>query len=342
MRLFSGIAAAAVVGCGLLGGTRSPLSPAGAEAGPPGVRVIAQPDFRRGPSRGAEGARGPAGGGDGRDGFSGGNGSVIELEGGGIIDEDTVRTARETASHSTGTPEWKNERGFEKDVFTFTRVIFRSNFRMGGFMRSGWTGWVNDYPDSDLNISWRLQQLTSLKVDPDTRVVKLTHPDLFDYPFIYMVKPGRMVLREEEIGPLRKYLLNGGALMMDDTWGDAEWQNIVHEMGRVLPTRAWTDLPKDHGIFHCIFPLEKDRLQVPPIQRWSRTGSSSRNGQETAQAFFRAMLDDSGRIMVFSAHNTDLGDGWEREGENTEYFHTFSESRAYPFAVNIVFYLMTH
>jgi len=37
-----------------------------------------------------------------------------------------------------------------------------------------------------------------------------------------------------------------------------------------------------------------------------------------------------------------LGDGWEREGENTEYFHTFSETRAYPFAVNIVFYLMTH
>ena len=46
--------------------------------------------------------------------------------------------------------------------------------------------------------------------------------------------------------------------------------------------------------------------------------------------------------MVLSAHNTDLGDGWEREGENTEYFKTFSEARAYPLAVNIVFYLMTH
>jgi hypothetical protein len=279
---------------------------------------------------------------DGRDGFATEGGSVIRLEGGGLVDEDTVRTARETASHSTGTPEWLNEPpAFAKDVFTFTRVIFRSNFRYGGY-RGGWTGWVNDYPDSDLNLSWRLQQLTAMKVDPDTRVVKLTHADLFDFPFIYMVKPGRMVLREEEVPPLRKYLLNGGALMTDDTWGDDEWHNIEREMQRVLPGRTWIDLPKDHAIFRCVFQLEKEALQVPPIQRWSRSGISWRGTEDTREVRFRAWLDDQGRIMVFSAHNTDLGDGWEREGENAEYFKTFSEPRAYPFAVNIVFYLMTH
>ena len=278
---------------------------------------------------------------DGRDGFATEGGSIIRLEGGGLVDEDTVRTARETASHSTGTPDWRNERGFERDVFTFTRIVFKSNFRMGGY-RGGWTGWVNDYPDSDLNLSWRLQQLTAMKVDPDTRVLKLTHPDLFDYPFIYMVKPGRMVLRDEEIGPLRKYLLNGGALMTDDTWGEDEWRNIEREMQRVLPGRGWIDLPKEHPIFRCVFQLDKEKLQVPPIQRWSRSGTSSRYGEETRQVYFRALLDDRGKIMVFSAHNTDLGDGWEREGENAEYFKTFSEPRAYPFAVNIVFYLMTH
>ena len=42
--------------------------------------------------------------------------------------------------------------------------------------------------------------------------------------------------------------------------------------------------------------------------------------------------------MFFSAHNTVLGDGWERE--NSAYF--LSEKRATRFAVNIVFYLMTH
>ncbi len=296
---------------------------------------------RRGPP--PFGGRGfPPGGFDrGRGDGGGDNGSLIRLEGGGFVDEDTVRTARETASHSTGTPEWRNERGFEKDVFTFARIIFKSSLSAGGF-RGGRSGWANDYPDSDLNLSWRLQQLTSLKVDPDGRVLKLTSAELFDFPFIYAVKPGRMDLREAEILPLRQYLSNGGALMADDFWGQLEWQNFERQMQRVLPGRAWVELPKEHAVFHCVFRLEKSRLQVPPIHSYERTGSSSRNGEETRENHVRAWLDDQGRIMIIATHNSDFGDGWEREGENNDYFHKFSEACAYPLAINIVFYLMTH
>ena len=41
-------------------------------------------------------------------------------------------------------------------------------------------------------------------------------------------------------------------------------------------------------------------------------------------------------------HNTDLGDGWEREGESEEYFREFSERKSYPMGINIVTYAMTH
>jgi hypothetical protein len=37
-----------------------------------------------------------------------------------------------------------------------------------------------------------------------------------------------------------------------------------------------------------------------------------------------------------------LGDGWEREGENQEYFKEFSVKKAYPMGINIVVYAMTH
>src|SRR4051812_29157568 len=72
---------------------------------------------------------------------------------------DDARTAREVASHSTGTPVWTNPRGFEKDVFTFVRV--KRGSRGGAY---GWGGrsWTTDAPDSDLNLSYRLQQMTSL------------------------------------------------------------------------------------------------------------------------------------------------------------------------------------
>src|ERR1041384_2706210 len=164
-------------------------------------------------------------------------GGYARTEGGGLVNEDTVRTARETESHSTGTPNWTNAAGFSKDVFTFARIIFKSHSGLDGrFSRgSSFWGWSNDYPDSDLNLSYRLQQLTSLKVDPDGRVLTLTDPDLCDYPFIYMVKPGRLELRAMEVPLLRRYLLNGGSLMADDFWGTQEWENFEREMDRVLP-----------------------------------------------------------------------------------------------------------
>jgi hypothetical protein len=56
----------------------------------------------------------------------------------------------------------------------------------------------------------------------------------------------------------------------------------------------------------------------------------------------RVIFDDKGRIMVMGLHNSDDSDGWEREGENYEYFEKYSEKIAYPLAINIICYVMTH
>lgn len=284
--------------------------------------------------------------------------SLTRLEGGGYIDENTVRTARETASHSVTLPEWINPRGFEKDVFTFARIIFwsdpskpveRGGFR-GGFMRRGW---IVDYPDADLNFSHRLQSLTSMKVDPDARVLKLTHPELTDYPFIYMEHIERLTLRSAEVTVLRNYLNNGGVLLVNDFWGALAWKNLQAEIARVLPGRTWTELTLEHRIFHSVFELRgpMSQLRVPSMQRWNvscdpadpasnPTASYRGEGYETMHV--QALLDDRQRIMVLAIHNSDISDGWEREGEHADFFKFFSEPRAYPLGINIVFYLMTH
>lgn len=54
------------------------------------------------------------------------------------------------------------------------------------------------------------------------------------------------------------------------------------------------------------------------------------------------MFDKTGRLMLVAFHNSDMGDGWEREGQNYEYFRTFSAPMAYPMGINIVVYAMTH
>ena len=54
-----------------------------------------------------------------------------------------------------GVPDWKLDEKFRNDVFTFIRIRYRSMGRWG---------WQTDYPDADLNFSYRLQQLTSILI----------------------------------------------------------------------------------------------------------------------------------------------------------------------------------
>jgi hypothetical protein len=275
------------------------------------------------------------------------------------VNVDQVRTAREIASHSTGTPEWTNSPGFAKDVFTFARVIYRRAPNSSGISYSSSPlGWLTDFPDSDLNLSFRVQQVTSIRTDPNGRVIRLTDPGLFDYPWIYMVEPGGLQLKEEEIPVLRKYLDNGGVLMADDFWGQKQWDNFERNIKRVLPEREFVELPMTNPIFHCVFDIKvpKNKLQTPNYRQGIRSldpnspyygvtwedyhDDYDSNGARDMHV--RAIFDDKGQIMVIATHNCDNGDGWEREGEEDGFFHEFSEKRAYPLAINIIFYLMTH
>ena len=56
----------------------------------------------------------------------------------------------------------------------------------------------------------------------------------------------------------------------------------------------------------------------------------------------RCIQDHDGRLMVVMTHNTDIADGWEREGEDEEYFARFSVIHSYPFGFNIILYAMSH
>jgi hypothetical protein len=256
-----------------------------------------------------------------------------------------------------GVPEWENDPQFEKDVFTFARVMYNSGggrFDGGGGFggrrggrrgRGGGGGWATDWDDSDLNFSFRLQQLTSIKVNPHPVVVELTNPDLFDYPFIYMIEPGNLYFSEDEVVALRKYLLAGGFLMVDDFWGDYQWENFYEQIKRVFPNREPTELPLDHEIFNIVYRL-KEKPQTPSINAalegrpWGVTWEE--HGGDSRTVHYRAIFDDKGRMMAIICHNTDLGDGWEREGEDPWYFKEFAEKKAYPMGINIIVYAMTH
>ncbi len=233
-----------------------------------------------------------------------------------------------------GVPTWDKDQEFKHDVFTFVRVDYTSYRDRGGRGK-----WQTDYPDSDLNFSYRLQELTSLKVDPNGKVLKLTDPKLFDYPFLYLIEPGQMQLEEAEVLALRRYLENGGFLMVDDFWGEDEWWVFHQQIKRVFPNREPMELPLEHEIFHCVYDL-KEKPQIPSINHYWNGRTTER--WDAKEAHYRGIFDDKGRMMVIICHNTDLGDGWEREGLDNGYFKEYSEKWAYPLGINIVTYAMTH
>ena len=236
-------------------------------------------------------------------------------------------------------PEWQLEPEFARDCFTFVRIKYTSS-EPERSSRAWWT----DFPDADLNISWRLHQLTALRVHPDPKVIELTDRELFNYPFIFMSGVPAIALSDEEVTLLRRYLLSGGFLMVDDFWGEANWDHFRREViKRVLPDREAEELPLDHPIFHCVFEL-KEKPQIPNVS----FATANRNTGITWEVpdgrtpHYRGVTDAKGRLVMVICHNTDLGDGWEEEATDPYYYATFSEPKAYPLGINILFYALTH
>lgn len=244
-----------------------------------------------------------------------------------------------------GVPNWEVDSEVPHDMFHFVRIHYTGNGRRGGW---GWGeggrgAWYTDAPDADLNLEFRLHEMTSMRVFDGETDLALQDPRLFDYPFIYMVEPGNLLLTEDDVPILRKYLLGGGFLMLDDFWGVREGENAAEQLRKVFPERELVELPLEHPVFHMVFDI-KAKPQIPNIGvAWrGREFGITWERPDAKEVDYRAIYDDKGRMMVIFCHNTDNGDGWEREGEDEWYFHEFGEKKAYPLMINILFYAMTH
>ncbi len=240
-------------------------------------------------------------------------------------------------------PTWPISKELPNDVFTFARLRYNSASRWGRGSRRG--KWSTDYPDSDLNFSFRLQQLTSLQVNPKGAVVDIDPEQMRHYPFIYMIEPGDIDLTEVEAKTMRDYMLNGGFIMVDDFWGTREWENFQVAFKQIWPDREFQEIPIEHEIFHMVFPL-KVKPQIPHISfsqaviQRGITWEFDKPGAE--HVHYRGVFDDKKRLVMFICWNTDTGEGWEQEGTDPWYFREFSEKFAYPLGINIVFYALTH
>jgi hypothetical protein len=209
-----------------------------------------------------------------------------------------------------------------------------------------WQRWETDFPAADRNLARRLTELTRVRVASEPLRLRLSDPDLLNHPLVYMSDVGWMQLSDEEQAGLRRYVENGGFVWVDDFWGDGEWGNFERVMRQVLPGVAWRELPKDHPVLQLVF----DVPEVPqiPARDFAMEGYTTEPPDfhrdpagDMEGAHLRGWFDADGRLMVLATHNTDMGDGFEREAYGQWYFETYS-TRAYALAANIIVYALTH
>lgn len=242
----------------------------------------------------------------------------------------------------------------DADAFTFVRVKYDSS---GGYGESwyryegrDWERWETDFPRAEMNLLLRLNELTSMRVNPEPIVLRLTDKALFDHPFIFMSDVGWQKLSAAELAALQQYLDTGGFLWVDDFWGRAEWNNFMASMGDLNPAWKWRAVPKDHPILTAVYPLQ-GCPQIPARIFFAQSGlawdppqvhrypSGGVAGVRTVH--FMGLFNEQQQLLAVATHNTDIADGWEREGESKEFFDRFS-IKSYAFTINVLFYALTH
>ncbi|MGI9473961.1 MAG: DUF4159 domain-containing protein [Rubripirellula sp.] len=242
----------------------------------------------------------------------------------------------------------------DPDAFTFVRVKYDST---GGYNESwyryegrDWERWETDYPRAEKNLILRLTELTSMKVSPEPIVLRLTDDEIFDHPFLFMSDVGWQQLSTAERDALTRYLDRGGFLWVDDFWGEAEWKNFVRNLGTLRSDWQLRPIPSDHPILSVVYPV-KECPQVPARVFYAQSGLRwdppfvhrypSGGVAGVNEVHFVGLFDDQDRLMMVATHNSDIADGWEREGESEAFFEKFSID-SYAITINILVYAMTH
>lgn len=190
----------------------------------------------------------------------------------------------------------------------------------------GHMGWSHNYPDAEMNLNEFIGRTTKVHVeDASFRLLELSSPEIFEYPFAYVSEPGEMELTEPEVANLREYIDRGGFILIDDfdTW---HMDNLREEMLRVFPDRVFERLSVDNPIFDLVHLVEDLESMAPYTQG-------------PAPVYY-GLVNAAGHIAVVACHNNDLANFWEWYG--SPQYPLRPATDAFRIGTNLLVHSMTH
>jgi len=160
-------------------------------------------------------------------------------------------------------------------------------------------------------------------INPQDDVVEAGSKAIFNYPYVYMTGHGNVVFKMDEAANLRKYLMAGGFLHIDDNYGLDPY--VRPEMKKVFPELDFVELPFDHPIYHQKYKFPKG---LPKIHE---------HDSKPPQGFG---LIYKGRLVCFYDYECDLGNGWEDSGIYNDSEET--RQKALKMGANIIQYVFSN
>src|SRR5438552_11603232 len=130
-----------------------------------------------------------------------------------------------------------------------------------GTGRFGGGGWVHDYPTAEEHILQIMKETSGINVERlSYRIVELSSPEIFKYPFSYVSEPGEMDLTDAEVLNLRQYINRGGFVMIDDFGGQGNEQREMElfrrNLLRTFPDRDMFLLDENHPLLRNFYDID--------------------------------------------------------------------------------------
>ncbi len=163
----------------------------------------------------------------------------------------------------------------------------------------------------------------NMNLEPEEDVVEVGEAEIFSYPFVYMTGHGNVVFSDAEAQNLRKYLMSGGFLHIDDNYGLDQFVRL--EMKKVFPELEFVELPFDHPIYHQKYDFAEG---LPKIHE---------HDDKPPQGFG---IIYEGRLVCFYSYESDLGDGWEDQSVHND--PEVVRQQALRMGANILTYALTN
>lgn len=178
-------------------------------------------------------------------------------------------------------------------------------------------------PTSVPRLLAEVRKRTSIDIAPEPDVVEPGSRRIFDYAIVFATGHGRITFTPSERQNLRRYLLSGGFLHVDDNYGLDEY--FRPELRKLFPDHKLVELPYSHEIYHCFYDFPSG---LPKIHE-----------HHGGPPHGYAIIHD-GRVVLFYSYNTDINDGWEDPQVHND--PPDLQEQAFRMGINIVVYALTH